>query len=733
MSQPNYKGHLVNQQNPGIRKPLLPAQHPRRILPYPVQVPHGPPSPYSLWATQKFVPIVPSDAPAIQDAQFSTGPTSSASATYLRRQQQQQQQQQQSMHNSHHIFTSSSPDRMTFSPSSLPQDYHSDPPLFTDHYRQQKYQDPQYPSRMSDHSPFLPGHPTLPSAVAAAAHEQSILGGYYYACSPVFLDPTGKPDIKGILSFLTPSSAAKHKETAAKSSPLEPAGDSASGGASIINDLELLLNGTTKLEPRHDGKPPFSYATLIAYAILTHHYGKMTLSEIYDWMMAHFPHFDPKKTGWRNSIRHNLSLNKIFVHVPRALKEPGKGSYWTLDLGVLRRVLNVSGRHKKALSRNIDHPPIHPISPAVPKPAATPSTTVASTSRVRSPAALLPTQPPLPPPQTSSSAFLSSAMMSTRPAEQPSMAAPLDAASAICLSTIGLNSPYTLPSTIPPAVPATAAALARESKPTLPSRLASPSLSLHNNNSAADLGDSLFGPGANVMSDEAITQFLLQRRPSSASPTLQTRKMPRLSISALRHQGLGKALGNPDSIPQPSQQQQLTDNRNFAAPEWNHPLTIEDLFIPRAIDTPEQQPQPQLGTPALVVPKTPTNHFGSSPLSAFAFETGYSHGGDSVLPSQAQDNTSHMHRAQTAHSAQATPIPSTFSGSFDFSHFLNSSMASATPTPSHANPGDIFGGTISSPIRRPSTSIPTITGIDLNTNLLGEPSGSKLQIPPFLN
>ena len=78
-------------------------------------------------------------------------------------------------------------------------------------------------------------------------------------------------------------------------------------------------------------KPPFSYASLIAQAILASPDQRMTLSSIYHWIIGSYPYYANQSNGWQNSIRHNLSLNKCFIKLPRTEHESGKGAFWTFD------------------------------------------------------------------------------------------------------------------------------------------------------------------------------------------------------------------------------------------------------------------------------------------------------------------------------------------------------------------------------------------------------------------
>ncbi|BES87937.1 Hypothetical protein NTJ_00744 [Nesidiocoris tenuis] len=96
---------------------------------------------------------------------------------------------------------------------------------------------------------------------------------------------------------------------------------------SLLNARGGLVTGGG-LGGGEEPKPQHSYIGLIAMAILSSPEYKLVLSDIYQYILDHYPYFRSRGPGWRNSIRHNLSLNDCFVKAGRSAN--GKGHYWAI-------------------------------------------------------------------------------------------------------------------------------------------------------------------------------------------------------------------------------------------------------------------------------------------------------------------------------------------------------------------------------------------------------------------
>lgn len=106
---------------------------------------------------------------------------------------------------------------------------------------------------------------------------------------------------------------------------------------------------STSHNNRHgdDGKPPFSYAQLIVQAISAASDKQLTLNGIYSYITRNYPYYKTADKGWQNSIRHNLSLNRYFVKVPRNQEEPGKGSFWRIETSNETKLLDQAYRRRR--------------------------------------------------------------------------------------------------------------------------------------------------------------------------------------------------------------------------------------------------------------------------------------------------------------------------------------------------------------------------------------------------
>uniref|UniRef100_UPI00358E8ADF forkhead box protein N3 isoform X1 n=1 Tax=Myxine glutinosa TaxID=7769 RepID=UPI00358E8ADF len=121
-----------------------------------------------------------------------------------------------------------------------------------------------------------------------------------------------------------------------------------------------------------NGKPPYSFSCLIFLAIEASLHKRLPVKGIYDWIIEHFPYFVSAPSGWKNSVRHNLSLNKCFKKVIKDRHQNlGRGSLWCVDPG-----------YRPNLIQALNKTPFHPYSHVLNTPPASPDSTRCTSTEV---------------------------------------------------------------------------------------------------------------------------------------------------------------------------------------------------------------------------------------------------------------------------------------------------------------------------------------------------------------
>uniref|UniRef100_A0A672QYW2 Forkhead box protein K2 n=1 Tax=Sinocyclocheilus grahami TaxID=75366 RepID=A0A672QYW2_SINGR len=160
--------------------------------------------------------------------------------------------------------------------------------------------------------------------------------------------------------------------SAANSCPSSPRGAGLSSYKMCRGLTADLINENSQSEndkeasggdsPKDDSKPPYSYAQLIVQAITMAPDKQLTLNGIYTHITKNYPYYRTADKGWQNSIRHNLSLNRYFIKVPRSQEEPGKGSFWRIDPSSEGKLIEQAFRKRRPRGVPCFRTPLGPLS-----------------------------------------------------------------------------------------------------------------------------------------------------------------------------------------------------------------------------------------------------------------------------------------------------------------------------------------------------------------------------------
>uniref|UniRef100_A0A8D8EVP1 Forkhead box protein biniou n=1 Tax=Culex pipiens TaxID=7175 RepID=A0A8D8EVP1_CULPI len=145
--------------------------------------------------------------------------------------------------------------------------------------------------------------------------------------SPTLSTTSQQPSNSGIQKKTSPSTSSGPTTSEQQlTSTTGDSGASSTGTGGSGGGTSKKSNGGRRQE-----KPQLSYINMIVMAIKDSPHRRRTLSEIYKYLQSKYDFFNGEYNGWKNSVRHNLSLNECFKKLPKECGKPGKGHYWTID------------------------------------------------------------------------------------------------------------------------------------------------------------------------------------------------------------------------------------------------------------------------------------------------------------------------------------------------------------------------------------------------------------------
>ena len=153
-------------------------------------------------------------------------------------------------------------------------------------------------------------------------------------CSASLSDIINPDDFNALLNTLT---ASLPEDVISSAAVYDSACVNLSQCSSIVQGIqceptlqrpETYNNGKEDATLETVQKPDISYIELVARAIMSSPDNSVLLADIYQWIECNYPYYKHTKNSWRNSIRHNLSVNECFVKSKRV--RSGRGFYWSI-------------------------------------------------------------------------------------------------------------------------------------------------------------------------------------------------------------------------------------------------------------------------------------------------------------------------------------------------------------------------------------------------------------------